>query len=109
MDENVDVAEYRDQTDVFYDSPMVYLSTRFPPRVDPWFPPSPTPISLPGEFVVKWKHEWPKYLVLFGALLRDAQVENLLDGLGYTQVWKSGNGLEEDPRRRGGVVVLKAF
>lgn len=102
------MAQYRDQTDVFYDSPITYLNTQFPPRVDRSFPPSPTPISYPGQFTVEWKHEWPKYLVLFGALLKDTQVENLLDELGYIQVWESGNGLEEDPRRRGGVVVLKA-
>lgn len=108
QDENVDVSQYRDQADVFYDSPIKYLTTRFPLRVDASLPPSPAPISFRGQFAVEWKHEWPKHLVLFGALLKDPQVAHLLlESLGYVQAWRSGNGLEEDPRRRGGVVVLR--
>lgn len=102
------MSDYRDQADVFYESPITYLKERFPPRVDHSFPPSPAPISFPGQFAVDWRHEWPKHLVVFGALFLDQEVEQLLiQDLGYVVVWQEGNGIEEDSRRRGGVSVLR--
>ena len=55
-----------------------------------------------------WQHEWPQYLVLFGALLEDDQVAALLTSRGYKMVWHEDYGWEGDSRRRGGVMVLKA-
>ena len=63
-----------DQTSVFYDSPIHYLKSYFPQDVDPLFPASPFPTSIPGTFTpfttlpsgertYPWKHEWPRYLV----------------------------------------------
>jgi phosphatidylinositol glycan class B len=48
---------------------------------------------------------WPSHLVFFGALLRERGVEDVLRAKGYTEVWRGGNGIEEDARRRGGVRV----
>ncbi|KAK4049576.1 glycosylphosphatidylinositol anchor biosynthesis [Microbotryomycetes sp. JL201] len=123
---------YKDQSDVFYDSPSTYLVERFPQDVNPGFPPSPA--ILPGELiqlyergqVPDWKHEWPSHIVLFQALV-DEPVElgllsrvwvdheaqnktlgNLLASKGYVEVKRSWNSLwHEDDRRRGDVIVLQ--
>ena len=102
------ITEYKDQTDVFYASPLMYLQDRFPPKVDPTFPPSPCPFSPPGNESSKaaWKHEWPQYLVSFGALLEEQPIEQLLTELGYNVVWHRETGFEGDPRRRGGISVM---
>ena len=117
-----DIDEYRDQTDVFYESPLEYLKARFPPDVDLTFPPSSYPSSPPGlpekpvtgeeETYVeseKWKHEWPEYLVMFGHLLDSPGIrEYLIKTMRYKIVWRAGYGFDEEPNRSGGVFVLKA-
>ena len=117
--EGQDIDEYKDQTDVFYDSPLDYLKTRFPSDVDLTFPPSPYPYTPPGRLVVgneetrvenwKWKHEWPEYLVTFGHLLDSPGIrEYLTRTMRYKIVWRDGSGFDEEPKRSGGVFVLKA-
>lgn len=119
------LSEYRDQTDVFYASPIAYLRTNFPSAVDPAFPPSPFPATHAGASPPpdnRWDHRWPSHLVFFGALLehsemnvasarvgkpQDADVASILRKLGYEEVWAEGNGWEEDWRRRGGVRVWR--
>lgn len=102
---------YKDQSDVFYDSPSRYLELYFPEKVDSTFPPSPLPAAPPGQPLQKdgsqwvWQHSWPSHLVLFGALLQEYGLEDFIVRKGYKVVWKTGNGIEEDPRRRGGVQV----
>ena len=54
-----------------------------------------------------WQHTWPQYLVVFGALLREPGMEDLLKGKGYVEVWRKEYGWEGDERRRGGVIVMK--
>lgn len=118
-----DIGQYRDQTDVFYDSPLDYLRTRFPSDVDLTFPPSSYPCSPPGlpleptggeetrmeEESGKWKHEWPEYLVMFGHLLDSPGIhEYLTKTMRYRIVWREGHGFDEEPKRSGGVFVLKA-
>ena len=107
------IEDYKDQTDVFYDSPVEYLRTRFPQSLDRTYPPSPHPSTRPGESrqvgnVHDWQHEWPEYLVMFGALLREPGVADLLLEKGYKLVWHENYGWEGDSRRRGGVVVVRA-
>ena len=107
------IDNYKDQTDIFYASPLTYLRTRFPSSINTSFPPSPRPFTSPGEPVSSsdvhdWKHEWPEYLVMFGALLREPGVEELLQEKGYRKSWNEEYGWEGDDRRRGGIVVLKA-
>jgi phosphatidylinositol glycan class B len=112
---NQDPATYRDQTTVFFASPQTYLKERFPQSVDPAFPLSPFPTSVPG--VVQsihepneypWAHAWPQYLVFFGALLREEGVQKLLEQRGYAQVWSAGRAWEGDSdERKGGVRVWK--
>ncbi|KAL5529188.1 hypothetical protein ACEPAG_5162 [Sanghuangporus baumii] len=106
------LSAYRDQTDVFYASPLTYLKQNFPSFVDSSFPPSPYPSTSPGALPSennKWDHRWPSHLVFFGALIEDeregTEVEEYLRGLGYDEVWNTRNGFEEDRRRRGGVKV----
>lgn len=103
------VTNYKDQTDVFYESPLSYFQHRFPPTVDPTFPPSPLPFSPPGRGSSddRWAHEWPQYLVMFGALSEDTAIRPLLAKLGYTAVWHEERGWEGDSRRRGGVGVWR--
>lgn len=97
---------YRDQTDVFFATPLWYLNTYFPPAANPEFPRSPHPTTAPGTTETGlWAHEWPTHIVLFGALLQEEGVEDKLRDVGYVPTWREGNGLEEDPRRRGGVRV----
>ena len=118
-----DIDKYKDQTDVFYESPLEYLKTRFPPDVDLTFPPSSYPCSPPGllgesitsdeeahmEESEKWKHEWPEYLVMFGHLLDSPGIrEYLTRTMRYRIVWQAGYGFDEEPNRSGGVFVLKA-
>lgn len=115
-----DIDRYRDQTDVFYESPLGYLKTRFPPDVDLTFPPSSYPCSPPGipenpisgegpAHVEEWKHEWPEYLVMFGHLLDSPGIHDYLTKtMRYKVVWKAGYGFDEEPNRSGGVFVLKA-
>ncbi|KZS96324.1 glycosyltransferase family 22 protein [Sistotremastrum niveocremeum HHB9708] len=102
-----DVRVYRDQTDLFFESPIAYLTTHFPRNVNSSFPPSLRPASLPGRPSRKadWIHEWPSHLVFFGALLDNPGVKDLFTRLGYREVWSSTAWWEEDPRRRKGVKV----
>ncbi|KAJ6597114.1 glycosyltransferase family 22 protein [Mycena vulgaris] len=111
--QNQDPATYRDQTTVFFASPYTYLKERFPQAVDPVFPLSPFPTSVPGalqsskiEAEYLWEHAWPQYLVFFGALLEEEGVQKLLEERGYTQVWSAGRSWEGDgDERKGGVQV----
>lgn len=116
-------ASYLDQTDFFYASPFSYLRDRFPPEVDPTFPPSPfVAAHLPrasgpvnpfpeGDLNdLGWWHEWPSHLVCFDVLLteRGGEVGAFLRAKGYEvhrRLWNSH--FHEDGRRRGDVVVLK--
>ncbi|KAH9843180.1 Alg9-like mannosyltransferase family-domain-containing protein [Rhodofomes roseus] len=104
------LTSYRDQTDIFYESPANYLRTRFPGSVDPAFPASPMPSTPPGATLPDhgdWKHEWPEYLVMFGALLHDGEVQSTLESKRYREVWKMESGWEGDRRRQGGVRVWR--
>ncbi|PCH37875.1 glycosyltransferase family 22 protein [Wolfiporia cocos MD-104 SS10] len=101
-----DVRLYQDQTDVFFNSPAAYLRAYFPSTVDPAFPPSPYPSTPPGAMADRpWRHEWPQYIVCFGALLENGEVRAIMEMNRYREVWKSESGWEGDPRRRGGVRV----
>jgi phosphatidylinositol glycan class B len=112
---NQELATYRDQTGVFFDSPHDYLQTYFPSKVNPLFPPSPFPTSIPGvpapslsnSDAYPWTHEWPRYLVFFGALLREEGVRTLLEEKGFREVWKKGREWEGEGYRTGGVRVWK--
>ncbi|KZT26559.1 glycosyltransferase family 22 protein [Neolentinus lepideus HHB14362 ss-1] len=104
------MSNYTDQTDFFYLSPLQYLSERFPDTVDRTFPPSPFPSSIPcitRPDDDSWRHEWPIYLVMFGALLEDHSVKALLLDKGYKEVWARNKGWEVDSRRTGGVRLWK--
>ncbi|GAA5936177.1 putative glycosylphosphatidylinositol-alpha 1,2 mannosyltransferase [Sporobolomyces koalae] len=83
---------YQDQSDHFYAAPSTYFLNRFPPTVDPSFPPCgpnctphPDPYTLsPSSPVVLqarqalesqgfdrgWRHTWPSHLVVFKNLLK---------------------------------------
>lgn len=105
-----DIATYKDQTDIFYDDPVAYLQTHFPPEVAKNFPASSYPSSKPGEVHSvhrSWQHEWPEYIVCFGALLEVPDLRSLLERKGYKQVWRESYGWEEDGKRRGGVMIWK--
>ncbi len=105
-----DPKTYRDQTTIFFADPYTYLVERFPGRVDPDFPLSPYPASLPGRVTAEesWRHEWPRYLVLFGALLGEPGVEEHLLGKGYEEIFRRGRFWEGDSdTRKGGVRVWK--
>ena len=103
--------------DVFFADPSAYLDTYFPPSVNPYFPPSRFPASLAGQpslpdgrppRVYPWRHEWPRYLVLFGHLLEQEGVQLLFEAKGYQEVWKRGWWWEgDDEKRKGGVRVWK--
>lgn len=127
------LSNYQDQTDVFYDSPVEYLNTRFPAEVDPTFPASLSQdVTLASEVDQKypWSHAWPSHLAFFGSLLsvdldqtsvehpndngdtarHQITVESVLREKGYVEVWSREGGwcgweIEEDERRRGGVRV----
>ncbi|KZT71275.1 glycosyltransferase family 22 protein [Daedalea quercina L-15889] len=104
------LSSYKDQTDVFYESPTNYLRTRLPTTVDPAFPPSPMPYTPPGTVLPEhgdWQHEWPEYLVMFGSLLEDDETRSILEGESYREVWKTESGWEGDRRRQGGVRVWR--
>ena len=77
---------------------MAFLSTQLPLRVDSTFPPLIDP---------PYRYTWPSHLVLFGALLHEPGVKDVLHAEGYEEVWRGGNGIEEDRRRRGGVRVWR--
>ncbi|KAM0786678.1 hypothetical protein ACM66B_002125 [Microbotryomycetes sp. NB124-2] len=120
---------YRDQSDVFYESPATYLFERFPREVDPEFPPSP--VILPDELArlqrdgktPDWRHEWPSHIVVFEALLQTSvekqlvspansnatlTIRDVLAQNGYVEIKRLWNSVwHEDERRRGDVVVLR--
>ena len=104
-----DLATYRSQTDVFFESPQEYLQKYFPTSVDLAFPKSPKPADVPGGYTMQrgqWKHEWPRYLVFFGSLLEYPGVALVLKERGYEAVWRGGRWWEgDDEKRKGGVMV----
>jgi len=109
-----DLAAYRDQTDVFLNSPRDYMGTYFPQDVNSNFPQSPYPNSIPGQpnympiaGVYQWKHEWPRYLVFFGHLLKQEGIQALLAEKGYIEIWKDGPEWQGEGSRKGGVRVWK--
>ncbi|KAJ7063457.1 glycosyltransferase family 22 protein [Mycena amicta] len=106
-----ELATYRDQTTIFFESPHKYLTTRFPDSVDPAFPPSAFPASVPGTRDPEpypWAHSWPRHLVFFGALLQQEGVESLLEQRGYKEIWSAGRPWEGDSdERKGGVKVWR--
>ncbi|OAX42002.1 glycosyltransferase family 22 protein [Rhizopogon vinicolor AM-OR11-026] len=114
--------DYEDQTDIFFERPIEYMHTHFPPQVNPSYPPSPFPSSVPNVTFVDtlqaveqssrswdlgWWHEWPQYIVLFGALLREPGMLDLFQNQGYEEVWKGGFEWEGEGKRRGAVRVWK--
>lgn len=115
-------SDYKDQTDIFFEAPLEYMRTHFPSRVDPSYLPSPFASSIPNVTFVEtikvveqssrswdlgWQHEWPQYIVLFGALLREPGVLDLIRNKGYEEVWKGGFEWEGEGQRRGAVRVWK--
>lgn len=103
-----DLSTYQHQTTIFFADPYQYLIDRFPSAVDTNFPISPYPASTPGVSDDTWRHEWPRYLVLFGALLKEHGVKEYLIGKGYNEVWRWGRSWEGDSdERKGGVRVWK--
>jgi len=52
-----------------------------------------------------WKHEWPRHLVFFGALLQRQGVQDILEEKGYKKVWAGGSEWEGEGERKGGVQV----
>jgi GPI mannosyltransferase 3 len=108
-------AAYEDQTNVFFKSPISYLEAYFPSKVDPAFPHSPFPASIPGTALQKqdasglypWRHSWPQYLIFFGQLLKHEGVKDLLEHKGYREIWKRGREWEGEGERKGGVRVWK--
>ncbi|KAI0280018.1 glycosyltransferase family 22 protein [Russula aff. rugulosa BPL654] len=93
-----DHSTYQDETDIFFKDPAAFLFVQFPEYVDPAFP---RLVDPPHRYM------WPSHLVLFGALLREPGFEDVLHSKGYTEVWRGGNGIEEDPRRRAGVRIWR--
>jgi len=70
------------------------------------FASSLTAIELRGGlWDLGWRHEWPKYLVMFGALLSESGILPLLQERGYHEVWKGGREWEGEGKRKGGVRV----
>ncbi|KAI5899481.1 glycosyltransferase family 22 protein [Schizophyllum commune H4-8] len=113
---NPEAAEsYMDQTTVFFDNPRQYLVDRFPTGVNASFPPSPKPFTPPtsaGDLSQDWRHEWPRYLVLYGALLHHEDVRVLLHQKGYREIWSSGEhwwqgSIGPDEERMGGIRVWR--
>ncbi|EGO21054.1 glycosyltransferase family 22 protein [Serpula lacrymans var. lacrymans S7.9] len=115
------LTNYKDQTDIFYESPYDYIQKHFPSTVQPTYPASPFPSSVPGasardrrqdtdgghdSWDLGWKHEWPEYFVMFGALLREPGVLELLQERSYAEVWKGGMDWEGEGKRKGAVRYL---
>jgi GPI mannosyltransferase 3 len=98
---------YKDQSDVFYESPHAYLLRYFPPVVNHTFPPSRLPRTMAGQIGdVEWEHEWPLYLVMYGSLVESRGVKDLILDRGYINVWEGGSGLGEE-RRQGKMIIWK--
>jgi phosphatidylinositol glycan class B len=97
-DSGEELSTYQDETDIFFRDPETFLSARFPEHVNTTFPPT---ARAPHQYA------WPSHLVFFGALLHERGVEDALRAKGYAEVWRAGNGIEEDPRRREGVRVWR--
>lgn len=108
------LSTYRDQTDIFFDSPLTYITLTFPEVVDRAFPLSPFPTSKPGlspldfngaEELYPWQHSWPRHLVFFGALLQKPGVKGILEQNGYVETYYRGREWEGEGERKGGVRV----
>ncbi|KAG1821654.1 glycosyltransferase family 22 protein [Suillus subaureus] len=114
------LSDYKDQADIFFEAPLEYMRTHFPSRVDISYPPSPFASSVPNVTFMEtlqvveqssrswdlgWRHEWPQYIVLFGALLQEPGVLDLFRDQGYEEVWKGGKEREGEGQRRGATSV----
>ena len=58
-----------------------------------------------GSWDLGWEHTWPRYIVLFGALLKEPGIQALFEENGYVEVWKGGREWEGEGKRKGGVRV----
>ncbi|KAJ8079143.1 glycosylphosphatidylinositol anchor biosynthesis [Marasmius tenuissimus] len=108
--QNQNISTYQDQTTIFFANPYRYLTERFPSEVDPSFPISPYPASVPGRSSDDrlWRYEWPLHLVFFGSLLEQGGIQELLETKGYREVWRAGRSWEGDgDERKGGVRVWR--
>ena len=105
------VAPYWDQSDYFFHDPVTYLRTRFPPTVDPTFPPmSRTSFAPKVGHDLGWRHPWPSHLVVFSSLLANTSVSDLFYAQGYRPTKRWWNSLfHPDTHRRGDVVVLTHY
>ena len=104
-------APYWDQSDYFFHDPVTYLRTRFPPTVDPTFPPmSRTSFAPKVGHDLGWRHPWPSHLVVFSSLLANTSVSDLFYAQGYRPTKRWWNSLfHPDTHRRGDVVVLTHY
>ncbi|KAH8827042.1 glycosyltransferase family 22 protein [Flagelloscypha sp. PMI_526] len=107
---NENLETYYDQTKIFFKDPLLYFSHHFPKSVNTNFPKSAYPATPPGSVPsMNWRHEWPKHLVLFGALLDVTGVRDVLQDLGYEEVWSAGRWWEGDEDERKGSVRVWKF
>lgn len=91
---NVNISLYKDESDIFYEDPVKFIKTKFPPI-------SQIDVKAKGLYPMSW----PSHLIFFGAL--QEQIDEALEGSeAYLECARFFNShFHEDWRRRGDVVV----
>lgn len=93
------VDTYMDESDYFYDNPILFIKENFPEEID---------VDNVQSEHVQWPHKWPHYIVMFEDLWGNNQ--DIRDYLGghyviVENIWNSHG--HWDSRREGDLLVLK--
>ncbi|KAK9465023.1 Alg9-like mannosyltransferase family-domain-containing protein [Lipomyces arxii] len=91
---DTEILNYRDEADQFYDDPVMYLSTHFPPLTEPRQNQS-----------LDYKYSWPTHLIIFGAF---EKIFTSFVNDSYIECKRIFNShLHDDSRRKGDVIVYR--
>lgn len=92
--DKVDIKQYKDESDLFYENPFGFLNQNFPPVFN-------KNLRTPGRY---FKYEWPTHLVFFESL--EKEMKEYLKDSKYEECDRFFNSwFHWDDRRQGDIIV----
>lgn len=103
-------ASYRDESDIFYDDPRLFLTVYSDSvlgnKTLPWTPVQSDLLPVSGQAYQIRKIHWPSHVVFFEALWDVAGLEDLFAGSNYSLCARFFNSHFHDDGRRSGDVMV---